>query len=240
VVEVTVETAKGEKTKAFKVEGPRTAFTVETGQRPQRVVVDKYSTTAKANGGVFSVHTFYEELDKTLIVYGTADEAPTNREAARSVQRAIIEAWANYTVPIKADNKVTEDELKSHHLILIGRPDSNALVRRFQTGLPVKFGTRSFTIGRQAYAHAGSAVIAAAENPLKPRYSLVVLAGLSAEATIHLPRSLLGRGQPWAEVVVVPHGGKTRNLVVPAPELVQEFGETYQASRGGDRQPARK
>jgi hypothetical protein len=238
VVEVTVETAKGEKTQTVKLEGPRTAFNVETRQRPERVLVDKYNATAKANGGVFSVNTFNGELEKTLIVYGTADEAPTNREAAKAVQRAIIEAWANYTVPIKTDKNVTEDDLKTHHLILIGRPDSNPLVRRFADGLPVKFGRRSFTVRHQAYAHAGSAVIAAAENPLDPRYSLVVVAGLSAEATVHAPPSLLGRGT--AEVVVLPHGGKPRSLVVPAPELVQEFGQTDQASRGGDRPPARK
>src|SRR5262249_38959223 len=46
VVDVTVETEKGEVTKRFDVEGPQTAFSVHTSDRPVRVVVDKYGSTA--------------------------------------------------------------------------------------------------------------------------------------------------------------------------------------------------
>src|SRR5262249_8271967 len=149
----------------------------------------------------------------------------TNREAAEALQRGIVERGSNFTVPIKADKDVTDADLQSHHVLLIGRPDSNAVVNRFRDALPVTFGSRSFVVRNQTYAHARSAVIAAGENPLNKRFSIVVLAGLGGESTLEAPAALTGRKAAAAEVLVLPHGEKPRALVVPARELVRELKE---------------
>jgi hypothetical protein len=222
-VDITVTTTKGEETKTIALQSPQTPFTITTTDQPLRLILDKYGDTTKRDGGVFSILSFYGELDHTLIVYGTADETAANREAAESLQRGIIERHANYTVPIKTDRDVTEDDLRTHHLLLIGRPDSNTLVERFRSAFPITFGSRSFTVRNESYAHAGSAVIAAAVNPLNPRYSLVVFAGLSAESTFHAPSALLHGRHLAAEVLVLPKKGRPRSLVVPARVLVKDF-----------------
>jgi hypothetical protein len=222
-VEVTVITAKGEETKSLVLESPQTPFTVTTADHPLRLVLDKYGDTTKREGGVFSVLSFYGELDHTLIVYGTAGETAANREAAESLQRGIIERHSNYTVPMKPDRDVTDDDLRAHHLLLIGRPDSNTVVERFRSAFPITFGSRSFTVRNERYAHAGSAVIAAGVNPLNARYSIVVFAGLSAESSFHAPAALLHGRHPSAEVLVLPKKGRARSLVVPARELVKDF-----------------
>jgi hypothetical protein len=167
------------------------------------------------DGGAFSIGSFLSEQEQSLIVYGSADEVPTNREAAKALQKAVRESWQNITIPIKSDKEVTEAELKSHHLLLIGRPDSNALVERFRKNLPIPFGSRSFVVRGKTYAHPGSAVIAAADNPLNPRFSLVVLAGLSAEATVFAPAKFVQRGSRPAEVLVLPNEGAAQALVIP-------------------------
>src|SRR5262249_7518184 len=160
-----------------------------------------------------------DEVEKTLIVHGTADEVPTNREAAEALQKAIIARYTNFTIPIKTDRDVTDDDLKAHHLLLIGRPDSNRVVKRFRDALPLPFGDRSSVVGGEAYAPADSAVIAAAENPLNRRYSLVVIAGMDAASTLRAAPALANRAAR-AEVVVLPHGGSPKALVVPAKELI--------------------
>src|SRR5207249_4375911 len=137
-----------------------------------------------AKGGPFSVQTFWSEIEKVLIVYGTGDEVPTNREAARSLQRALLRRGANVTVPIKSDRQVSAAELKGHHLLLIGRPNSNSVVARCRAALPVSFGDYSFTVRNESLAHANIAVLAAAESPFNRRYSVVVIAGLGASATL--------------------------------------------------------
>jgi hypothetical protein len=210
--------------------GPRTPFTVKTPTRPVRVVVDKYGRTAKTGGGVYAVLSFHEELENTLIVYGTADEANTNREAAEELQRAIIERHSNFTVPFKSDKEVTDEDLKTHHLVLIGRPDSNSVIERFRANLPITFGSRSFTVGNETYAHALTAVFAAAANPLNPRYSLVVVSGLSGESTLQAAPRLV-RLFGLAEVVLLPSNGKQRMLALPPKELVLELGQGTDITR---------
>jgi hypothetical protein len=184
-------------------------------------VSDRNGGPAAASGGAFTVLSFLSEQQQSLIVYGTADETPSNREAAETLQKGIRRRWSNITMPVKSDKDVTDSEVKTHHVILIGRPDSNSLVERFRSALPVKFGSRSFVVRHDTYAHPGSAVVVAAENPLNPRYGLVVLAGLSAESTWHAAPALLRHGKAGAEVLVLPRTGHPRTLVLPAAELVR-------------------
>src|SRR5262249_23150515 len=156
-VTVTLETHKDSPTERVRLETAPARFQLETLHRRKRIVVDRHGEVAKANGGVFSIRSFRAELPQTLIVYGTKAETPTNREAAEALQRAIVESGPNVTVPIKSDTEVTDGDLKSRHLLLIGRPDSNALVARFREKLPISFGSRSFVVRNQAFAHPASA-----------------------------------------------------------------------------------
>jgi hypothetical protein len=169
------------------------------------------------DAGPFSVLTFLSELEQTLIVYGTQGETASNREAAEDLQKGLIERGPNITVAIKSDREATEGDLKSHHVLLIGRPDTNSVVARFRAALPVTFGRQSFAVRGETYAHANSAVVAAAENPLDKRYSVVVMAGMSAASTLRAAPQL-ARGGMTAEVVVYPSGAAAKGLVVAAKE----------------------
>jgi hypothetical protein len=176
------------------------------------------STPLKNGGSAFSVQSFHEERDKTLIVFGTTDDEVANRRSAEQLQRIIRIRWSNETIPIVADRDVTDEQIKNHHLVLIGRPDSNLLTRRFREALPVSFGPRSFKIGADQYAHCGSGVLASTDNPTNPRFSIVVLAGLSADATTRLPELVFGNGTQGADIVIAAQGAKARPLVAAALE----------------------
>ncbi len=159
------------------------AHVAKTGKSLDAFVRALHSNPLPAGAAAYTITSFHREQEQTLIVYGTLDEVPTNREAAHALQKALRESWQNHTVPITSDKQVTDADLRSRHVLLIGRPDSNALVARFRKQLPVTFGSHSFIAGGKTYANPGSAVICAADNPLNPRYSLVVVAGLCAEST---------------------------------------------------------
>ncbi len=168
--------------------------------------------------GPFALGSFHDELEQTLIVYGTGAEANVNKEAAEALQQAIIQRHSNLTVPVKADKDVTDAEAKGRHLLLIGRPDCNSWTARCKGQLPVTFGTRSFKAGGDDYAHAQSAVAVVGENPLDKRYSVVVIAGLSPAATLKAAPQLLASHHP-AEIVVYAPGGGIRSLITPTAAL---------------------
>src|SRR5205085_3447714 len=106
----------GEVTRKVTLEGPTTKVQMETPAQPRRVLVDKYGSAARANGGTFSVFSFHAELEQSLIVYGTENETAVNREAGEALQRAILQKWSNVTVPFKSDKDVSDAELRAHHL----------------------------------------------------------------------------------------------------------------------------
>jgi hypothetical protein len=176
--------------------------------------LDEVGLPVALRGGPYSVVGFLREPEETLIVVGTGDEGEAQKEAAELLQKAIRVSHSNFTVPIRTDREVSEEELKTHHLLLIGRPDSNSVVQRFKDAVPVAFGSRSFKVGADVYAHARSGLIAAGENPLQRRFSLVVIAGLEGSATRRIAPLLAQRQSRPAEVVVFPYQAATRSLVV--------------------------
>src|SRR5262249_10980007 len=150
-VAVTVETESDEVTHEIMFNGPAAKFDIATDKPPVRVVVDKYLERARV-GPVFAVRSFWAELPRTLIVYGAADEADANHDAAEQMQKLIRRSSANHTVPIMCDCDVTDEDLKDRHLILIGRPDTNNVTQRFADALPVRFGPRSVRVGADLLA----------------------------------------------------------------------------------------
>jgi hypothetical protein len=138
-------------------------------------------------GGHWSIYSCFQEPERLLIIYGTRKDRHAQREAAQLLQRKISRFWmepvTNQLIPIKADTEVIEEDLKQHHLLLIGSPETNAVTAQCGKHLPVTFGSGSFVLNGKTYAHPASAVIAAGTHPKNPRCSVIVYAGLSAEAT---------------------------------------------------------
>lgn len=185
-----------------------------TGKDVARWLADR-GDAPKVGGAVFSTSHWLSEPESALIVAGTAGDVAANREAAAALQKVVRVQWGNVVVPVKTDAEVTDADLKGKHVALVGRPATNAVAKRFAAAFPATFGDASFKVGAEDYAHEGTAVVAAGVNPLDPRYSAVLVAGLSADATYRLcDRPVF---YP-AEVVVYPHGDKPRRLVVTKPD----------------------
>jgi hypothetical protein len=219
-VPITVETSTDEITQFVRLEREQDSVQVISPNKPLRVFVDKYGLTARSNGSPFVIFTFDTEVEQSLIVYGTLDEETTNQEAALVLQQALRRREHNIKAAIKKDTEVTDNDLKTHHLLLIGRPDNNILVKRFQNILPVTFGARSFEIRGMAYAHPKSAVVMAAENPYNRRYSIVTIAGLSSSSTLRVVSQFEGEALSYAQVVLLPHDRDELDLVSPPKALV--------------------
>lgn len=169
------------------------------------------------DGPDWSIDAFDSEPDKALIVYGTLRDANAQREAATILQDRIARRWGNYTVAIKSDREVTEDDLTFNHLLIIGRPATNRVASRFADSMPVAFGPASFRVSDAIYAHAGSAIVAAGPNPLaSTRYAMIVFAGLGADSTRACVAKLFDRGSGPAPAVLMPAGGDPRPILLPA------------------------
>jgi hypothetical protein len=190
------------------------ALAGRTGKDVTRWLAE-WSDDPKVGGAVFSASHWLTEPESAVIVYGTAGDVAANREAAAALQTAVRVGHGNVVVPVKSDAEATDVDLTGRHVVLIGRPSVNRVAQRWAAAFPVAFGSASVTVGDEAFAHEGTAVVAAGVNPLAPRYSAVLVAGLSADATYHAAERATF---PSAEVGVYPPRGRPRLLVVTPPD----------------------
>lgn len=198
------------------------AFVDQRGEKEGTTVLSKWldhDVAAKDHvGGCWSIHSFELEPERALIVFGTGERAArdaiANREIAERLQYAAARRFGNFHIPIKTDREVTDEDLKSHHLLVVGEPLTNSLLRRAAEKSPIRFGTQSFVVRGETYADHDSAVIAASENPWNPRFSVVAFAGLSARATHRIVDSLSPEEEMSPQIVLFPARRTTQRLVV--------------------------
>jgi Putative esterase len=81
---------------------------------------------------------------------------------------------------IVPDEKVTEEQIESHHLILFGDPGSNSVLAKVLKGLPVEWNKQKFKLGTE-YDAAIHAPVLIAPNPLNPKRYVVVNSGMTFE-----------------------------------------------------------
>jgi Phospholipase B len=168
------------------------------------------------DGPKFTVRTWADDQEHSVIVYGTTADVEANRETAEKLQHTVAHHGTNIVMPILSDTQAiaTPDRVTCRHVILIGGPSTNKLAARWKELFPVTFGAGSFELRDQVFAHPGSTVITVGANPLDHVSSVVVVAGLSAEATRFGLEFLLNQSLRAGNVLVVPNQGRARSLVV--------------------------
>ena len=128
-----------------------------------------------------------------MIVRGTSDKPPmvdAMRQAAEAAARSPHPTWRwNFdpsdagaegvphthllygNLPVKADTEITDEDISSHHLVLIGNAAQNTLVARLALDLPVKIveGSIRCSDGWQTPAK-GRAFAVTFPNPRAPQF----------------------------------------------------------------------
>ena len=198
-------------------------FTGFIGQETKTDVagfMEKAKLSPDSGPAVVSALHWLDDLENAIIVYGTRSEVAANEAAARRLQEAARIKWANITVPIKADRDVSEADLKGRHIVLIGRPSTNTVTDRFRLAFPVRFGPGSIAIGKEVYAHEATAIVTAGVNPMDQQFSVVTVAGLSAEAT-YRAAGAVAEQTVQADLMVAPAGSQLRPRVAPRSSTAQ-------------------
>ena len=86
------------------------------------------------------------QVHKSLVVYGTQVPAETASNKLAAQWHAQVNERTAVDYPVKADVDVTPEDLRTHTLILVGRPETNAVTAKAMTALPVTFDARGVTV----------------------------------------------------------------------------------------------
>lgn len=133
-----------------------------------------------------------DDIDRhpRVIVYGTQDPALTEEN------RMVAEHFASYDTfaaryPVKSDVEVTDAEIDSKSIVLIGNSKSNRWTALLESSLPVKFEPSALTFRGKRYEGADVGISFIHPHPRNPQEYVVVHAGVGVVGTLasrHLPR----------------------------------------------------
>jgi predicted membrane-bound spermidine synthase len=121
-------------------------------------------------------------------------DAGANRYAAEQLQRRYLDRFES-VVPIRKDFEVTEEELRMHDVVFVGRPESNFALAAWQDKLGLDADGALFRVGGLTHASETEALAFAATNPLDRRRMVLVLAGNDALETVLITKAFLGQSQ---------------------------------------------
>lgn len=137
--------------------------------------------------GMYVASDIRDRLDSSILVYGTMSDAGANRYAAEQLQKGFFR-FLEHAVPIRKDFEVSDEELRTHDVIFVGRPETNSALAAWQTQIGLDSSGGLFRIDGRDHASQTEALVFAAANPLDRRHMALVIAGNSALQTVLLTR----------------------------------------------------
>jgi pimeloyl-ACP methyl ester carboxylesterase len=122
-------------------------------------------------------------MDRFLFVRPTGAPAHETPGAwARAEMDRALEQWRRQfrgDARIKDDTEVTDEDIRTSHLVLWGDPASNALLARVAPSLAIAWNTSAIQAGDRSFPAASHALIAIQPNPLNPEKYLVLNSGFT-------------------------------------------------------------
>jgi hypothetical protein len=143
-------------------------------------------------GTVYLASDIFKHLSTAMIVYGTVTDAGANRYAAEQLQKHCLDQFES-AVPVRKDFEVSEDDLRSHDVIFVGRAETNSALAAWKGKLGLESEGGQFRIAGKEHASETEALAFAASNPLDRHHMVLVLAGNNALETVHMAGASLNR-----------------------------------------------
>jgi Phospholipase B len=122
-------------------------------------------------------------LSSSVIVYGTLREAGANRYSAEQLQTHFLDYYESQ-VPIFKDFEVSDEALRRHDVVFVGRPESNSALARWAEKLHLDYSGAGFKIDGTVHASEREGLILAATSPLDATHMILVVAGNDALSTV--------------------------------------------------------
>ncbi len=150
--------------------------------------LDRLNDIDPPDGPMYLMNDIWRRLPSAIIVYGTLRDAGANRYAAEQWQRNFLNHYESQ-VPIYKDFAISEDLLRDHDVVFVGRPESNSALASWSARLGLDYKGAAFRINNEVHASEREAFILALKNPLDATRMVLVVAGNDALSTVKTQRA---------------------------------------------------
>jgi transglutaminase-like putative cysteine protease len=141
-VEFSLETEKGPELYTIWQRDRITNFEFQTPNKPLILKVDANNDILKLQRMPLRLSYFWDSYPKITLIYGTISESEANKTAA---ERFNYEYLGLSSEMIKPDTSITDNDLNTECVILLGRPNTNKISQQFKDIFPIKFDEDKFT-----------------------------------------------------------------------------------------------
>ena len=155
------------------------------------------------DGPAYLTSDIWRHLASAVIVYGTLREAGANRYAAEQMQSRFLDRYES-EVPIYKDFEASEEMLRQHDVVFVGRPEANSALAAWAARLGLNYEGAAFKIDGAVHASEREALILAGKNPLDAAHMVLVVAGNDALSTVKARSEQL----PADQYVILGAGGE--------------------------------
>ncbi len=147
-----------------------------------------FSLPPDKGGAMYLASDIRDRLASAILVYGTMTDAGANRYAAEELQKHFFRSLES-EVPIRKDFEVSDEDLRTHDVVFVGRPESNSALAAWQNKIGLESSGGLFSIAGQDHASETESLVFAAANPLDRQHMVLVVAGNSALQTVLLTKA---------------------------------------------------
>jgi len=179
-IELALDTKNGREKLKLRVDSKAVDFDLRMQNEPRKLIVDPDCKILKIQRMPPRLWWFWDVYPDLIVIYGTLSEAEANKTAAERFNEEYLGLGNEI---IKADTDVSQDDLKSKCIFLIGRPETNKITQRFKDIFPIKFDEDRFTWQGVTYDQPAQGVAQIVANPLDPESVIVLYTGLSGDTT---------------------------------------------------------
>ncbi len=189
---VVIETAGEKIWRRVSVSGADQSFTFRVPARPLGVTFNSGSDIPVPQKNMYTFSNYFDDFKSGVIVYGTHRHAEANHAAALRFQTVLADQFTETFAPLRQDAEMTDADLSSHDLILLGGSADNALVARLAPLLGIGAGKNFFRWGGKTYGEADDGLFVAMPNPWNSSKVVYVFLGNSALEVYQMTKRFQG------------------------------------------------
>lgn len=181
---VEIETEKTRIRYPLLLDGAATRAVFEVEQRPRAVRFDPGNDIPVARERWAAWSHVTERWPETLLVYGSSRADEAQRTLALRFQTTLADNFSEQLIPLVKDSEISEEQLGSHDLVLLGGPHDNALVARLVRTLgnsaPARLGNGAFEFDGRSHGASDEGLFLALPSPFGEGRLVYLFAGNSA------------------------------------------------------------
>ena len=183
---VALETEKEEKWEIIEVKNASQSFSFQLEQKPRRLIFNAGNDVPVTRENFYTYANYFDDFHHTIFVYGTSRQIEANHTLTLRYRDLLADRYTEILPPLKKDSEISEEELASHDLFVLGGIADNTLVERLAEKLALVLGKNFFKWQGKWYGDPDDGLFAAFPNPFNPRKVVYLVIANSALQLFHM------------------------------------------------------